>query len=98
MKISMIPLARREMLRAARWYESKAPDLSDRFLDEIRRAMRAVLEFPAAPPIIIAPYRRQLLKDFPYALVYRVENDEIVVLAVANLKRRPGYWIRRANI
>lgn len=93
----MIPLARREMLRAARWYEARGVGLGDRFLDATRAAMMSVLEFPAAPPVVIAPYRRQLLKDFPYALIYRVENDEIVVLAVANLKRRPGYWIGRAK-
>jgi hypothetical protein len=33
---------------------------------------------------------------FPYRVVYRNRPDEIVVVAVAHLRRRPGYWKNRA--
>ncbi len=93
----MMPLARQEMLRAARWYERKRDGLGDRFLDDVRAGLRSILEFPAAHPPLEAPIRRKLLSDFPYALIYRLEVNEIVVIAVANFKRRPGYWRRRST-
>jgi mRNA-degrading endonuclease RelE of RelBE toxin-antitoxin system len=37
------------------------------------------------------------LHTFSYNLVYVVESDEIVILAVAHHKRRPGYWRGRLS-
>jgi hypothetical protein len=39
--------------------------------------------------------RRLLMTRFPYQVVYRVRPSEIVVVALAHLKRRPGYWKHR---
>lgn len=35
------------------------------------------------------------LKDFPYTLVYRVQGEDITVMAVAHQSREPGYWVGR---
>jgi hypothetical protein len=32
------------------------------------------------------------LKRFPFGILYVATVDEIVVLAVMHLRRRPGYW------
>jgi hypothetical protein len=34
-----------------------------------------------------------LLARFPFAVGYVVESDEVVILAVAHLRRRAGYWL-----
>jgi hypothetical protein len=39
--------------------------------------------------------RRLLVTRFPYQAVCRVRPTEIVVVALAHLKRRPGYWKHR---
>jgi len=36
--------------------------------------------------------RRVLVRRFPYSLLYRVDPDVIFVVAVAHVRRRPGYW------
>lgn len=36
--------------------------------------------------------RQVRLRQFPYRLVYMVVSDEIVIVAVAHERRRPGYW------
>jgi hypothetical protein len=35
------------------------------------------------------------LHNFPYSLVYRIQGDEIRIVAVAHHSRRPGYWVER---
>src|SRR5712691_11966073 len=36
--------------------------------------------------------RRRLCQRFPYGLLYTIAGNELRVLAVMNLRRRPGYW------
>ncbi|MCH7935415.1 MAG: type II toxin-antitoxin system RelE/ParE family toxin, partial [Gemmatimonadetes bacterium] len=36
--------------------------------------------------------RRVLLHRFPYIVVYKELEDEILVVAFAHHKQRPGYW------
>jgi toxin ParE1/3/4 len=36
-----------------------------------------------------------VLNRFPFALIYRIERDEVQILAVAHHSRRPGYWRER---
>lgn len=40
--------------------------------------------------------RRILLHGFPYQIVYRLRPAEIVIVGVAHMKRRPGYWKKRS--
>jgi hypothetical protein len=54
--------------------------------------MREVEEAPLRWPEFDPCVRPQLLGKFPYALLYTVERDLIVVLAVMHHRRRPGYW------
>ena len=57
MKLSMIRLARLEMLRAARRYDREHVGLGDRFLDDVRAGLLAILELPNGHPPLIHPYR-----------------------------------------
>lgn len=42
-----------------------------------------------------ADTRRILLHRFPYKVVYRIAGQRAVVVAIAHLKRQPGYWQSR---
>jgi plasmid stabilization system protein ParE len=41
--------------------------------------------------------RRALLKRFPYAVYFAVDNEIIVVLAVFHTSRDPESWRRRSR-
>ena len=40
--------------------------------------------------------RRVLVARFPYQVVYRLRTTEMVIVAIAHMKRRPGYWKNRS--
>jgi hypothetical protein len=43
-------------------------------------------------------YRWVRTRRFPYILYYRlVDADEVLIVAVAHARRRPGYWLRRSR-
>jgi hypothetical protein len=39
--------------------------------------------------------RRALLEGFPYAVLFVAVADAVHVLAVAHVRREPGYWFNR---
>jgi hypothetical protein len=41
--------------------------------------------------------RRLLAPGSPYGILYRVEEERVVDVAVAHLRRRPGYWRDRKS-
>ncbi len=87
-----------ELAEAVRWYDTHRPGLGGEFLD----AIAATLAFIESTPEVGTPLspdgrtRRALVTRFPYQVVYRIRPAEIVVVAVAHLKRRPGYWTSRS--
>jgi plasmid stabilization system protein ParE len=87
--------AEEEMLEAARYYERQAPGLGEDFLAEVRRAVDRIAENPQAGSIVRGEMRRRLVQRFPFGILYRVDPQEIVIIAVMHLRRRPGYWADR---
>jgi plasmid stabilization system protein ParE len=84
-----------EMLDAARYYELQAPGLGDDFLDKIASAVQDIGEHPERWPVIRSNIRRRRIHRFPYALLYLVDPEEVVVQATMHLHRRPDYWLNR---
>ena len=84
-----------ELLEAARYYELQAPGLGNDFLDKIDAAVQDIDEHPERWPVLRLGTRRRLIHRFPYALLYRVDLDEVVVVATMHLHRHPDYWINR---
>jgi plasmid stabilization system protein ParE len=64
-------------------------------LDEIDAAILAISETPYRWPLVHEKYRRFLLRDFPFSVVYLPRASSIEVIAVAHHRRRPGYWAER---
>ena len=88
-------LAKVELNEAAQYYERDSPWLGAAFVAEVERCTAAIFEHPEASPIVMGTIRRRLLRRFPYGLLYKVRPEHVRILAVMNLKRRPGYWIGR---
>jgi plasmid stabilization system protein ParE len=94
-QVTFNELAERELNDAAQYYELEEQGLGGAFLTEIRRCVDAIAEHPQAGPVVLGAIRRRLCQRFPYALFYSTHGEELRVLAVMNLKRRPGYWVER---
>jgi plasmid stabilization system protein ParE len=89
-------LAERELNDAARYYELEQLGLGTAFITEVLRCTEAIVVHPEAGPAVPGAIRRRLCQRFPYGLLYTVVGNELRILAVMNLKRRPGYWVGRA--
>lgn len=97
MRLQFIALAKKELFRVHARYERKRPGLGDRFADEVQSAINSIKEHPHAWIRLDEILRRRNLRHFPYHLVYAVKGREIIIIAVAHHRRRPGYWRRRVS-
>ena len=84
-----------ELLDEIGYLELQVPGLGRRFYAEIRRAEVRIVQFPEAAPEVVPGIRKYSLLKFPFSILYSIEQDCLLVLAVAHQRRRPSYWIGR---
>ena len=97
MKYGFHPEARLEYREAALFYEARQPGLGAAFTREIETAIDRILEAPDLFRFVEQDVRRCLAHTFPYGILYTVERDFILIVAVAHGSRRPGYWHQRLS-
>ncbi len=95
MRATFNELAEAELNDAIAYDETEQVSLGAAFLAEVRRLAAAIVEFPNAGQIILGTVRRRVCSRFPYALLYEVHPEQIRILTVMHLKRRPNYWVGR---
>ena len=89
------PEARSEYREAAVFYEECRRGLGAEFSREIESAIGRILEAPERWRITKQDVRHYLAHKFPYAILYTIEQDSILIIAVAHASREPGYWKNR---
>ncbi|MCH9808062.1 MAG: type II toxin-antitoxin system RelE/ParE family toxin [Alphaproteobacteria bacterium] len=94
MKVVYLAEAEQELIDALEYLTttSSSREIGEAFLNDLDETEARVIEYPYAQPIAGKQTRRCIFKRFPYQLIYTIAADEIRILAVAHLKRRPGYW------
>ncbi len=89
--------AEEEMNEASSYYEAASNGLGFDFLADVQFGIDSLREHPYLGHAIGEGLRRTLLHRFPFSLIYSVEPDAILVIAVAHHGRRPGYWQSRVT-
>ena len=59
------------------------------FMRQLDAAFTLLREHPDIAPVDAGPYRRMLIRDFPYGIFYQTQPTRIVVSAILNLKQNP---------
>jgi plasmid stabilization system protein ParE len=85
-----------DIYEAAAWYESQRLRLGHDFLDAIEASFARISENPLQFPVLYRGTRRALLSRFPFGVFFRVESENVVVLAVMHASRNPVRWRERA--
>lgn len=97
MKIVFSEAAKIEFEEAINYYNEKSPELGTRFENEVKKTISRILSFVDSYPKFSANTRRALTDRFPYGIIYSYTQDEIIVIAVMHLHRKPGYWKSRIS-
>lgn len=91
------PKALAEYEAAAVWYRERSHEGAVSFAALVDAGVDGIRGTPDAWPAWRKRdgVHRRVLRQFPYSIFYLVEQNEVVVIAVAHHKRRPGYWLSR---
>ena len=98
MRARVIAAARLEFLTELVYYNEAQPGLGESFAAAVEEATARAVGFPLSGSPSRANTRRIIVKDFPFSIFYRSEDDEIVIFAVAHHARRPFYRQSRSRI
>ena len=90
--VRLVESAEAEALAVFEFYSERSPGLGAEFSDEMERVLALLGSYPEIGPPSQEDLRRVVLRRFPYYLLYRIEEDRILVLVVAHQSREPGYW------
>lgn len=94
--------AEAEFLEAVRYYGGAERGIGEQFDVEVARAVEDIQWNPDAWPKFpgwdrLPVVHTRKVEVFPYRVVYFVRDDELVIVAFAHQRRRPGYWRDRLD-
>jgi toxin ParE1/3/4 len=94
-KLVFHPAARVETAEAAFFYNSQQSELGKRFVCVVEEAAKRVRVDPLLYPLVDADVRRCLVGTFPFSILFRLQKNKIIIVAVMHMHRKPGYWKHR---
>ncbi|MFA6291204.1 MAG: type II toxin-antitoxin system RelE/ParE family toxin [Victivallales bacterium] len=98
MNYRFLPAAENDLVESTDYYEHWQNGLGTDFSMEVHHAVIRILEHPQAWTSISKICRRCLVNRFPYGIIYSVEGNEILILAVMNLHRNPKNMKDRISV
>ena len=90
--------ARKDFDDAFDWYAKRSPGAAIGCASEVDVAIEKIVADPERFPKTYAGCRCCSLNHYPFSVIYHwlpsrtAGIPEIVVIAIAHAKRRPGYW------
>jgi hypothetical protein len=91
------PAAEIELNEAIDYYNKCQDGLGLEFAKEAYSAIQNILSFPQAWTPLSKNTRRCLINRFPYSIIYQVADNQIFIIALMQLNRRPEYWKKRTE-
>lgn len=95
MNIEFLDSATEEFLRAVQFYQGQQRGLGSRLIEDLEGVTELLRETPRAGAPFVDKTRRFPLQHFPFNVVYFIDDETIVIVAVAHQRRKPGYWRSR---
>jgi plasmid stabilization system protein ParE len=93
MKVIFTELAKHEFSDVVVYYELEYEGLGKKFREEVKASISRVRQFPTAWPPERGEIRKYIMHTFPYKILYSIEKDHILIIAIAHQHRKPDYWI-----
>ena len=95
MNVRFLKTAQIELDESFDYYEEQIEGLGHDFIMEVLATVKRIKNNPKAWAQLSVRTRRCLANKFPFGIIYQVRDNEILIVAIAHLHRKPGYWKNR---
>ena len=96
-KVRFLPAAELELLREVAYYSKARSGTGVRFNEAVRQAVLRAVHHPHGGAPSFKETRTVLVKGFPFSVVYRASDKELLVVAIAPHRKQPYYWASRVR-
>ena len=90
-------LATVELFASSAYYDEQRPGYGELFISAVEQAIEDARKQPLFGRPEAKDCRSWRVKLFPYRVVYRLEPETFRIVAVADLRRMPGFWLGRID-
>ena len=94
-KPRFLPAAEAELLKEVAYYSNIQDGLGIKFEHAVESAVNNAVSNPLGGAPSPKGTRSRLVKGFPFSIVFRVSDTEILIVAVMHHRRKPSYWADR---
>lgn len=95
MTLEFLAAAEQELAAATAYYEEAERGLGLRFREEVQSVTTAILSHPLLWRERRGSYRRVNLPGFPFYTAYLLRGQRVLIVAVGQSARQPGYFGNR---
>ena len=88
MKIKILESAKQDLLEGYFFYEKQREGVGEYFISSLFSDIESLRLYAGVHQKMFEFYR-MLSKRFPYAVYYKIKNDEIVIYAVLDCRQNP---------
>ncbi len=92
MKIRFAPESQVDLDDAVQWYEHEQRGLGRRFAQVVDETVLRIARFPRFNTEVKPRIYRALVRRFPYGVFYGIEENVVMIYAIAHLHRKPFHW------
>ena len=87
--LHFLPEVEEDVIAGYSWYEEKARGLGEEFLRMFYACANELLRNALLYQKVYGDFRRRLLRRFPYAIYFRIEENETLVFGLFHCARDP---------
>lgn len=88
-KLRFVPEIEQDITSGYTWYEAKSQGLGEEFLRIFYAYAIEITRNPLLYPRVHSSFRRCLLRRFPYAVYFTIEDDQIIMFGLFHCARDP---------
>ncbi len=94
-KVRFLPAAEAELLHEVSYYSKSRKGYGVLFNSAVKAAAARAVRNPDGGAPFPGDTRKYQVKGFPFNVVYRTSDKEILVVAIAPTSKHPEYWLSR---
>ena len=91
-RIKIVKEARNDLLEIVEWYELQQKGLGIRFTQVVKRELERIREAPGWFLIEEGDIYKAFVPRFPHKILYRFDESYVYIYAIADMRRKPGYY------